>query len=114
MENNEIQYSDFEKVDIRVGKIIKVEDFPEARKLMYKFTVDFGPEVGIKISAGQFTKNYTKDELMGRLIIGCINLVPKKIGPFTSEFITLGLTDRDGNAVLLSPDKDVSLGERMY
>ena len=110
----QIEYSDFAKVDIRVGRVLKCEDFPEARKPMYKFTVDFGPEIGVKVSAGQFTKNYTKEELVGKLVVGAINLVPKKIGSFTSEFITLGLTDVEGAAVLLVPTKEVPLGERMY
>ncbi len=109
-----INYQDFEKVDIRVGEIIKVEDFPEARKPAYKLTVDFGPEIGIKRSSAQITEHYTKDELTGKLVIGVVNFHPKRIGPFVSEVLTLGLPDENGEVVLLTPTKNVPKGGKMF
>ena len=108
-----ITYEDFQKVDIRVGEILKVEDFPEARKPMYRLVIDFGPEVGIKMSAGQITKNYTKEELLGKMVIGVVNFPPKKIGPFMSEVLTLGLVDEEDGVVLLCPTKKVPKGAKM-
>jgi tRNA-binding protein len=108
-----ITYDDFLKVDIRAGEILEVHDFPEARKPMYQITVDFGPEIGIKKSAGQITHNYTKEELVGKTIIGVINFPPKKIGPFESEFLTLGLADEEDKVVLLMPTQRVPKGSRM-
>ena len=108
-----ITYEDFEKVDIRAGKILEVEDFPEARKPMYKLVIDFGSEVGIKRSAGQITKNYTKEELVGKMIIGVVNFPPKHIGPFISEVLTLGLVDEEDGVVLLCPTQKVPKGSRM-
>ncbi len=109
-----IAYEDFEKVDIRVGKIIKVEDFPEARKPAYKIEIDFGPEIGIKKSSAQITKHYTKDELMGKLVMGVVNFPVKQIGPFMSESLTLGVPDENGDVVLISPTKEVPIGGRMF
>lgn len=109
-----ITYEDFEKVDIRVGKIIKVEDFPEARKPAYKIEIDFGPEIGIKKSSAQITKHYTKDELMGKLVMGVVNFPIKQIGPFMSESLTLGVPDENGDVVLISPTKEVPIGGRMF
>jgi len=109
-----INYSDFEKVDIRVGEIISAEDFPEARKPAYKLTIDFGEEIGIKKSSVQITKHYTRNELIGKLVIGVVNFLPKQIGPFTSEVLTLGLPDESGNVVLLSPTKKVPKGGKMF
>ncbi len=77
-----ITYQDFEKVDIRVGKIFQVEDFPQARKPAYKLTIDFGPDIGIKRSSAQLTRHYTKEELVGKLVIAVVNFPPKRIGPF--------------------------------
>lgn len=108
-----ITYADFEKVDIRAGEILEVKDFPEARKPMYKITVDFGPEIGIKKSSGQFTHNYKKEDLVGKMIIGVLNFPPKKIGPFVSEFLTLGLTDEEGKVVLLMPTRKAVKGSKM-
>ena len=108
-----ISYSDFEKVDIRVGKIMKVEDFPQARKPAYKLTIDFGPEIGIKRSSAQVT-NYGKEELLGKLVMGVVNFPPRQIGPFFSEVLTLGIPDDKGNVILLSPTKEVPLGGRMF
>ena len=108
-----ITYEDFEKVDIRAGEILLAEDFPEARKPMYKITVDFGPEIGIKKSSGQFTHHYTKEDLVGKMIIGVVNFPPKQIGPFISEFLTLGLADEENKVVLLMPTQKVPKGSRM-
>jgi tRNA-binding protein len=109
-----INYNDFEKVDIRVGKIIKVEDFPQARKPAYKLEIDFGEEIGIKKSSAQIVKNYTKDELLGRYVIGVVNFPVKQIGPFMSESLTLGVPDENGDVVLLSPTREVPIGGKMY
>jgi tRNA-binding protein len=108
-----ISYSDFEKVDIRVGKIVVVEDFPQARKPAYKLSIDFGPEIGIKRSSAQVT-NYSKEELLGKLVMGVVNFPPRQIGPFFSEVLTLGVPDGDGNVILLSPTREVPLGGRMF
>ncbi|HZU66013.1 MAG TPA: tRNA-binding protein [Ktedonobacteraceae bacterium] len=108
-----ITYSDFEKVDIRVGKIVQVEDFPQARKPAYKLSIDFGLEIGIKRSSAQIT-NYSKEELLGKLVMGVVNFPPRQIGPFFSEVLTLGVPDGDGNVILLSPTRDVPLGGRMF
>ena len=108
-----ITYEDFQKVDIRAGEILEAEDFPEARKPMYKITVDFGPEIGIKKSSGQFTHHYKKEDLVGKTIIGVVNFPPKHIGPFVSEFLTLGLADEEGKVVLLMPTKKVPKGAKM-
>jgi len=109
-----ITYEDFEKVDIRVGKIIKVEDFPEAHKPAYKIQIDFGPEIGIKKSSAQITRHYTKDELMEKLVLGVVNFPVKQIGPFLSESLTLGVPDENGDVVLISPTKEVPIGGRMF
>jgi tRNA-binding protein len=109
-----ISYDDFEKVDIRVGKIINVEDFPQARKPAYKLQIDFGPEIGVKRSSAQITTCYTKDELLGRLVMGVVNFPPKQIGPFRSECLTLGVPDEHGNVVLLSPTQEVPIGGKMF
>jgi tRNA-binding protein len=109
-----ITYPDFEKVDIRVGKIISVEDFPEARKPAYKLMIDFGAEIGIKKSSAQITKHYKKEELVSRLVMGVVNFPPKQIGPFISETLTLGFADANGDIVLAQPDKDVPLGAKMF
>ncbi len=109
-----IAYDDFEKVDIRVGKIIGVEEFPQARKPAYKLHIDFGPEIGIKKSSVQITKHYTKEELLGRLVMGVVNFPPKQIGPFRSECLTLGVPDERGDVVLLSPTKEVPIGGKMF
>lgn len=106
-------YEDFQKLNIRVGKIIEVSDFPEARKPMYKLKIDFGKEIGIKQSCGQVT-HYDKDELKGKLIVGVLNFPPKQIGPAVSEVLCLGVPDGEDRAILLSPGKDVPLGGRLF
>ena len=107
-------FEDFQSLDIRVGKIIEVSDFPEARKPLYKITADFGKEVGIRHSAVGATHHYTKEQLQGKLILGLVNMPPKKIGPFASEFLTLGVSDEDSKCILVAPDKEVFLGAKLY
>ena len=107
-------YEDFQKLDIRVGKVIEVADFPEAHKPAYKLTIDFGSEVGIKKSSVQLPANYSKKDLKGRLVLGVINFPPRQIGPFSSEVLTLGVPDEKDNVILISPDKPVPLGGRLY
>ena len=109
-----ITYNDFEKVDIRVGKIIKVEDFPQARKPAYKLVIDFGAEIGTKRSSAQVTQHYTKESLLGMQVVCVVNFPSKQIGPFISEVLTLGLPDSNGNVVLLSPTTEVPLGGKMF
>ncbi len=109
-----ITWEDFEKVDIRVGKIIEAEEFSEARNPSYKFSIDFGPEIGIKKSSGQFVKAYSnEDELVGKLVLGVVNFQPKQIGPFLSESLTLGIRNEDGFWIFVIPDKNVPLGGRL-
>ena len=106
---------DFQKLDIRVGKIIEVNDFPEARKTAYKLKIDFGSEVGIKNSSVQIVALYTKEELAGKLVLGVVNFPPRKIGPFESEVLTLGVPDNDGNVILITPDKsDSVIGGKLF
>ena len=107
-------YEDFIKLDIRVGKIIEVNDFPEAKKPMYKLKIDFGPEIGHKISCAQLTKNYTKENLLGKLIVGVVNFPPRKIGPAFSEVLSLGAGDENDQCILLVPEKNVPLGGKIY
>ncbi len=114
MIKSQITYQDFEKVDIRVGKIVEVSDFPEAIKPLYKITADFGKEVGIKKSAVGATHNYKKEDLKGRQILGLLNMPPKQIGPYLSEFLTLGVSDEEGNCILIAPDKKAPLGDKLY
>jgi tRNA-binding protein len=109
-----ITYEDFEKVDIRVGKIISVEEYPEARKSSYKLEVDFGAEIGIKKSIGQFPANYLKEELQGKLVACVVNFPPRQIGGAVSEVLTLGFADENGNAVLITPTKKVPLGGKLF
>lgn len=111
---NKINYDDFCKVDIRVGTIINVEDFPEARKPAYKLLIDFGPEIGTKKSSAQITKHYKKDELIGKSVIAVVNFPEKQIGPFKSEVLTLGLPDANGDVVLIEPSKIVPNGGRLF
>lgn len=112
--SDQITYDEFEKVDIRVGKIIEVNDFPEARKPAYKLVIDFGPEIGQKKSSAQVTKHYTKDELLGRLVMGVVNFPPKQIGPFISESLTLGVPDGEEGVILICPTKDAPIGGKMF
>lgn len=105
---------DFQKLDIRVGKIIEVEDFPEARKPMHKLKIDFGVEIGTKQSCAQLMQNYTKDQLVGKMILAVVNFPPRKIGPAASEVLTLGVPDANGNCVLVVPDLDSPIDSKLY
>lgn len=98
-------YEDFQKLDIRVGKIIDVEDFPEARQPVFKLKIDFGAEIGVKNSAAGFVRLYSKEELKGRLVLGVVNFPPKQIAHFVSEVLTLGVPDPNGHWVLVCPEK---------
>jgi tRNA-binding protein len=110
----QITIPDFDRVDIRVGRIVRVDDFPEARKPAYKLLIDLGPELGMRKSSAQLTTRYARGELEGRLVLAVVNFPPRQIGPFLSEVLTLGVPDEEGNVVLLVPDKDVPVGGRMY
>lgn len=105
---------DFQKLDIRVGKIISVEDFPEAKKPAYKLQIDLGKEIGVKRSCAQLTKKYTKTELKGKLVLCVVNFPPRQIGPAVSEVLTLGVPSGDGECVLIQPERDVAVGGRLY
>ncbi len=106
---------DFQKLDIRVGRILEVGDFPEARKPAYKLKIDFGSEIGIKNSSVQIVALYSKEALVGKLVLGVVNFPPRKIGPFESEVLTLGVPDNEGRVILITPDKDSSiLGGKLF
>lgn len=109
----EITWSDFEKVELRVGTIIDVQDFPEARKPAYKLVIDFG-ELGTKKSSAQITKHYTKEDLLGRQVVCVINFPPKQIGPFISECLTTGFADENGDIVLTQPERKVPNGSKIF
>lgn len=109
-----IHYDDFMKVDIKVGIVVDVEEFPEARKPAYKLRVDFGNEIGIKKTSAQITKHYKAEELIGRQVLAVVNFPPKQIGPFRSEVLLLGLPDEEGEIVLIAPDHKVPNGGRMH
>ncbi len=108
----EITFDDFLKVDMRVGRIVEVEAFPEARKPAWKLRVDFGPEIGVKRSSAQIT-NYTREELEGRQVVAVVNFPPKQIGPVMSECLVTGFHDADGSVALCVPDRDVPLGTKL-
>jgi tRNA-binding protein len=109
-----ITISEFDQVDIRVGRIVRAEAFPEAKKPAYKLLIDFGPEVGERGSSAQLTVRYSCENLVGRLVVGVVNLPPRRIGPFVSEVLTLGVPDESGAVVLLVPDSTVPPGGRMF
>jgi tRNA-binding protein len=109
-----ITFADFERVDIRVGRIVRAETFPEARKPAYKLQIDFGPEIGLKKSSAQLPIHYRPDELEGRLVMAVVNFPPRQIGPVMSEVLTLGVPDGNGAVVLVVPDKDVPLGGKLF
>jgi tRNA-binding protein len=110
----EIGYDDFMRVDIRVGTVIKVDLFPEARKPAFKLTIGFGPEIGIKRSSAQITVHYTPDSLVGRQVVAVINFPSRQIGPFMSEVLTLGFPDAVGEVVLVQPTEAVPNGGRLF
>lgn len=103
---------DFERIDMRVGRVLAVEDFPAARKPAWKLEIDFGPEIGARRSSAQIT-NYAREELEGRLVVAVVNFPPRQIGPVRSEVLVLGAPDEEGRITLLRPDADVPLGGRI-
>ena len=107
-------YEDFQKLDIRVGKIIEAENFPEARKPSYKLKIDLGEEVGMKKSCAQLPQNYKIEDLVGKQVLCVVNFPPRQIGPAVSEVLTLGLPDDKHECILIVPDKNVPLGGRLY
>ena len=108
-----IDYSDFAKVDIRAGRIIAAEPFPQARKPAFRLTIDFG-SLGVKKSSAQITQHYAPESLVGKTVIAVVNFPPKQIANFISEVLVLGLPDSNGNTVLVSPDKDVDPGAKLH
>jgi len=110
----QIGFDDFLKVDVRVGRIVSAEAFPEARKPAFKLTIDFGLEIGIKKSSAQITRNHRLEDLPGRLVLAVVNFPPRQIGPSRSEVLTLGVPDADGEVMLIGPDRDVPIGGRLY
>lgn len=111
---DEITYDDFLKVDIRVGRVVRAEPYPEARKPAIKLWVDFGTEIGEKKSSAQVTAHYTPEDLVGRQVMAVVNFPPRQIGKFMSEILVLGFMDPDGGVVLATPDKDVPIGGRLH
>jgi tRNA-binding protein len=109
-----ITFDDFMKVDIRIGTIVEVEDFPEARKPAYKLKIDFGPEIGVKKSSAQITVHYRPADLKGRQVAAVVNFPPRQIGPFMSEVLTLGFADDEGAVALIGIDKPCPNGSRMH
>ena len=108
-----ISFSDFEKVELRIGTIIEVRDFPEARKPAYQITVDFGPDIGVKRSSAQVTDNYTRDSLIGTQILGVVNIPPRQVGPFVSEFLITGFEKIDGTITLARSEEKVPNGSKL-
>ena len=111
---DEISFDEFLKVDIRVGRIVRAEPFPEARKPALRLWIDFGPEIGERRSSAQIAANYDPAALVGRLVLAVVNFPPRQIGPVRSEVLTLGVADAAGAVVLVSPDTDVPLGSRLH
>ena len=111
---SEISFDDFMAVDVRVGEIVRAEPFPEARKPAYKLWVNFGDEIGEKKSSAQITVHYSLSELVGKRVMAVVNFPPRQIGPVKSEVLVLGVPDENGSVVLITPDKDVPLGVRLF
>jgi len=107
-------FDDFQTLDIRVGKIIEIEDFPEARNPSYKLKIDLGKEIGIKKSCAQLVKNYSKEDLKDKSVLCIVNFPPRQIGPALSEVLTLGVPDKDNECILINSDKDVPIGGKLY
>jgi tRNA-binding protein len=107
-------FDQFLTFDIRVGRIVSAEPFPEARKPACRLTIDFGPAIGLKRSSAQITQNYRLDDLPGRLVLAIVNFPPRQIGPMMSEVLTLGVPDEAGEVTLVGPDREVPLGGRLY
>lgn len=110
----EISFDDFMKVDVRTGRVIKAEPFPEARKPAIKMWIDFGEEIGVRKTSAQITDHYTPEALVGRQVMAVVNFPPRQIGPFMSEVLVLGVPDEDGAIVLVGPDQKTPLGGRMH
>ncbi|KJS44912.1 tRNA-binding protein [Roseovarius sp. BRH_c41] len=110
----EITFDDFLAVDIRVGRVTRAEPYPEARKPAIKLWVDFGPELGEKKSSAQITTHYTPETLIGRQVLAVVNFPPRQIGKFLSEILVLGLSDSNGDIVLIRPDQDIPIGEKLH
>ena len=108
-----ITFEDFQNVDIRVGRVLEAQPFPEARKPAYKLVIDFGPEIGTKKSSAQITDLYSLDTLIGRHVLAVVNFPPRQIGPFMSEVLTLGVHNDAGEVILVQPDADAPLGARL-
>ncbi|CUH39166.1 tRNA-binding protein YgjH [Jannaschia seosinensis] len=111
---SDLDFETFQQVDIRVGRIVRAEPFPEARKPAIKMWIDFGPEIGERKTSAQVTRHYTAEGLIGRQVVAVVNFPPRQIGRFMSEVLVLGLPDSDGEVVLLAPDHDVPEGGRMH
>lgn len=109
-----IAWADFERVDIRVGRVVAVDDFPEARKPAWKLTIDFGQPLGVKRSSAQLKALYSSADLLGRQVLAVVNFPPKQIGPFMSECLTLGVPDELGNVVLIGPEREVPPGGKLF
>jgi tRNA-binding protein len=109
-----IPFDDFMKVDVRVGRVVAADPFPEARKPAWKLTIDFGPDIGVKKSSAQITTHYTLDDLIGRKVAAVVNFAPRQIGPFMSEVLTLGFPDAAGEVVLVGVDREVPVGGRLF
>ena len=109
-----ISFDDFEKVDIRIGTIVGVEPFPEARKPAFKLRIDFGAAIGVKRSSAQITRHYTAESLMGRQVAAVVNFPPRQIGPFMSEVLTVGFPDTEGGVVLIGPSMVVPDGGKLF
>ena len=109
-----IDFEQFQAVDMRVGRVLSVEDFPEARVPAWKLSIDFGPEIGVKRSSAQLTEHYRCDALVGRQVAAVVNFAPKQIGPFMSEVLVLGFPDAAGAVVLIGPDHPVSNGGKLF
>jgi tRNA-binding protein len=108
----EISWDDFEKVDMRVGRVVEVEDFPEARKPAWKLRIDFGDELGVKRSSARIT-NYTREQLEGSLVVAVVNFPPRQVGPVRSEVLVLGAVEDDGTVLVLRPDGNATPGTRV-
>ncbi len=111
---DEATFDDFQKIDIRVGRVVDAQDFPQARKPALKLWIDFGPEIGVKRSSAQIVARYSPAEIIGRQVLAVVNFAPRQIGPFVSEVLTLGVADPQGAVVLVAPDAPTPLGARLH